>query len=253
MKEKIREFVLGLGVDDIGFAALADYQNPRSPKLESIFPGIKSIIVLVYKELSSCESENMQIAMNGRLDLMEYSRSFNYKIARSLEKEFGAKTMTVPVSYPMNMSLETMGSIGEVSLRHAAVAAGLGTFGRHNLVIHPKLGTRVVFTAILTDLEIISDPRVTESACDDCNACVNSCPAGALDEEGKTNVNKCLRNSQPYGLGSQIKFWTKFVDSTPEEQKAALKDVEFWRLYQAGFIGFQYFCFNCFKSCPAAL
>ncbi|MHB1126318.1 MAG: 4Fe-4S binding protein [Bacillota bacterium] len=251
MKEKIKEFVLGLGVDDVGFSALADYQSPRSPKLESIFPGIKSIIVLVHKELSTCESENMMIAMNGRLDLMEFSRASNYKIARYTEKEFSAKTMTIPVSYPMTMSYETMGSVGEVSLRHAAVAAGLGTLGRHNLVIHPKFGTRVVFTAILTDLEISSDPQVDESTCDQCGECVSSCPMGALDEEGKTNVNKCLRNSQPYGLGSQIKFWTKFVDSTPEEQKAAIKDIEFWRLYQAGFIGFQYFCFNCYKSCPA--
>jgi hypothetical protein len=35
-----------------------------------------------------------------------------------------------------------------------------------------------------------------------------------------------------------------------EEQKKMVKDVHFWRLYQAGFIGFQYFCFNCIKSCP---
>ncbi len=51
---------------------------------------------------------------------------------------------------------------------------------------------------------------------------------------------KCLRHSQPYGLGRMIRFWIKYTDSEPEEQKRMLMDVEFWRLYQASFIGFQY-------------
>lgn len=250
MKEKIREFVLGMGVDDVGFAAVADYQSPRSPKLESIFPGAKSMVVMAYKELSTCESPNMQIAMNGRLDVMEFSRSSNYKLARFLEREFKAKAMTVPVSYPMEMSINTGGAIGDVSLRHAAVAAGLGAFGRHNIVIHPKLGTRVIFTAVLCNLELPSDPPVKDDLCIQCNLCVDNCPAGALNEEGKTDVGKCLKVSQPYGLGASVRFWNKFADSSPEEQKKMIRDENYWRLYQAQFIGFQYMCFNCLKSCP---
>jgi len=72
----------------------------------------------------------------------------------------------------------------------------------------------------------------------------------ALDESGKTDDTKCLKNSQPHGIGSVIRFWTKFVEGAPEEQKKMVRDVNFWRQYQAGFIGFQYFCFNCMKSCP---
>jgi epoxyqueuosine reductase QueG len=148
------------------------------------------------------------------------------------------------------MSSETKGTLGDVSLRHAAVAAGLGNFGRHNLVIHPKMGTRVLFTALVTNLDLPSDPAASERLCTDCNACVENCPAGALNEEGKTEDMKCLKNSQPYGIGSAIRFWTKFAESPAEEQKKMVRDVNFWRLYQAGFIGFQYFCFNCIKSCP---
>lgn len=250
MKEKIREFVLGMGVDDVGITSVADYHSPRSPKVETIFPGAKSMVVMAYGELSSCESPNMQIAMNGRMDVMETARSCNYKLARFLEREFNCKAMTVSVSYPLEMSFKTMGAIGDISLRHAAVSAGLGTFGRHNIVIHPKMGTRVVFSAVLTDLDLPTDPPVQENSCTQCNLCVESCPGGALDEEGKTDVNKCLKNSQPYGIGANIRFWNKFVDSSPEEQKKMFKDESYWRLYQAGIIGFQYFCFNCFKSCP---
>ncbi len=250
MKEKIKKFVLGLGIDDVGITSVKDYKSPKSPDLQSIFPGAKSLVVLAYKELSNCESENMQIATGGRLDTLEFARSSNYRVARFLERECKATAMTVPPSYPLHMSYETKGTVGDVSLRHAAIAAGLGNFGRHNLVIHPTIGSRVVFTAVITNLELSSDPPVTERLCTDCNVCVDHCPAHALDEEGKTDDMKCLRSSQPYGIGSAIRFWIKFAESPIEEQKKMVKDVNFWRLYQAGFIGFQYFCFNCIKSCP---
>jgi len=250
MKEKIKEFGMGLGVDDVGFAAAIDYRSAKSPKLESLFPEVKSLIVLAYGELSSCESPNPQLAMNGRLDLMEFSRSVNYKMARFLERECGAKAITVPASWPLEMSFKTKGVIGDVSLRHAAVAAGLGAFGRHNLVIHPRLGSRVIFTAILSDVELDSDQVISEDLCDNCNSCVDNCPAGALEEEGSTDVFRCLKNSQPYGIAGNIRFWLKFVDASDEEKKNMLKDEKFWRLYQAGIIGFQYTCFNCLNSCP---
>ena len=250
MKEKIKKFALDLGIDDVGVASIKDYKSQRSSDVQSIFPDVKSLVVLAYKEPSNCESENMQIAMGGRLDILEFARSSNYRVSRYLEREFKAKAMTVPFSYPLYMSYETKGTLGDVSLRHAAVAAGLGNLGRHNLVIHPKIGSQVVFTAVMTNLELPSDPPVSERLCTDCNICVESCPAHALDEEGKTDDMKCLKNTQPYGIGSAIRFWTKFAESTTEDQKKMVKDVNFWRLYQAGSIGYQYFCFNCMKTCP---
>lgn len=250
MKGEIKGFVVGLGVEDVGIASAASYESPRPPSLESIFPGVKSLVVLTYKEPSNCESENMQIAMAGRLDVMDFARGCNYRTARFLERELGARAMTVPPSYPLYMSRETRGTVADVSLRHAAVAAGLGSFGRHNLVIHPRLGSRVIFTAVMSDLEIPPDPLVEEGLCNSCDECVVNCPAGALDEEGRTDDMACLKASQTYGLGSNIRFWLKFVDSDPEEKKRMVIDESFWRLYQASFIGFQYFCFNCIKLCP---
>ncbi|MHB8170530.1 MAG: 4Fe-4S binding protein [Thermincolia bacterium] len=250
MKEQIRQFALETGVDDVGFVAVADYHSPRSPKVEAIHPGAKSMVVLAYRELSTCESDRKEIALNGRLDLMEFSRSCNYKLARFLEREYGARAMTVPVSYPLDFGPEAKGAVGEVSLRHAAVAAGLGVFGRHNIALHPKFGSRVIFSAVLCDIELSTDSPVQENLCIQCDLCVKSCPGGALDEEGKTHLGKCIKNSQPYGLGANIGFWTKYTESSLEEQKKMFKSEEFWRMYQAGFIGFQYFCFNCLKSCP---
>jgi hypothetical protein len=74
MKDKIRKFVLDQGIDDVGFAAVSDYNSPRSPRIETLFPEVKSIVVACVKEMSHVESPNPQIAMNGRLDLQEYIR-----------------------------------------------------------------------------------------------------------------------------------------------------------------------------------
>ncbi|MGI6548623.1 MAG: 4Fe-4S binding protein [Syntrophomonadales bacterium] len=250
MKEKIRDFAMSLGVDDVGFAAAVDYNSLRSTPLTQIFPGVTSLVVMAIREMSHVESPNKLIAMNGRLDIMEYMRSCTYKLARFLEKNCGALAMSVPLSYPMPMNTKTMGTVADVSLRHAAVAAGLGVFGRHNLVIHPRLGTRVLYSAVLCDLALPSDPPVTDDLCNECNICVEACPGGALDQEGRTDVNKCLKHSQPFGLGRNISFWRKFASSTPEQQKAMFLSDDYWSMYQASFIGFQYFCFNCYTSCP---
>ena len=249
MKEQIRSFILEMGVDDAGFAAIADYNSPLSPPLTGIFPGAKSLVIMANRELDNCESENMQIAFSGRMDIAEFARSCNYKLARFIHREFGAKAMTIPLSYPLEMSFKTKGAIADVSLRHAAAAAGLGSFGRHNLIIHPRFGSRILFSGVITDLDIPSDPPAP-NLCTNCDLCVGSCPGNALADEGKTHLMKCIRNSQPYGIGATISFWTQFIDSPPEEQKKMLADEHFWRLYQAGFIGFQYFCFNCIKNCP---
>ncbi|MDD5007788.1 MAG: 4Fe-4S binding protein [Syntrophorhabdaceae bacterium] len=250
MKNKIKGFAKEIGTDDVGIAAIADYQSPRSPSIEKLFPEAKSIVVLAFRELSNCESPSPQIAMSGRLDLMDFLRRSSYRMARFLETDCGAKAMTVPATFPMEMSRETKGLVADLSLRHAAVAAGLGTFGRNNLVYHPRFKNKVIFSAVLTDLGLESDPPAQGESCSRCNRCVEHCPAGALHEEGKTDVMKCMRTLEPYGLGASIQFWTKLMDASPEEKKVLLRDVEYWRLYHVLQMGFQYLCFNCMKSCP---
>jgi epoxyqueuosine reductase len=253
LKEKIKKYVMNLGVDDVGVGAVSDYKSSLSPKIETIFPKAKSMIVMAFKELSNCESDNKRIAMGGRLDLMEFMKSCNYKLARFLERECNCKAMSTPLSYPLNMSREARyGLVADFSQRHAAIAAGLGNWGRNNLVLHPKLGSRVLFTTVLCDAQLSPDPLFTEDLCTQCNICVEECPGHALDEEGKTNEMKCMKHSQPFGIGSNMIFWNKFISSNQEEQKKLIGSPEYMSLYQSQMIGFQYFCFNCLMKCPVS-
>ncbi|MBU0652805.1 MAG: epoxyqueuosine reductase, partial [Proteobacteria bacterium] len=75
--------------------------------------------------------------------------------------------------------------------------------------------------------------------------------AKALDEEGKTDPMKCLRVSQPNGIGGAIAYAKKFIGAAPETRKEQLVNPRFLELYQASFIGFEYHCFKCETVCPA--
>ena len=252
IKEKIRKYIMDLGVDDVGFANAPDYHSPKSYGIETFLPGAKTIISLVFQELDTCESPSVTIAMNGRLDMNYFQRSCSYQINRFLKKEFQAKVVDMPYSSPMELHQDRM-ALADFSQRHAAVAAGLGTIGRHNLLIHPRFGTRIGLTALITNLEIEPDAKIEQDLCIHCDLCVRNCPAGALDEDKKTDVGKCIKFSQPYGLRTNIGFWQEFADSSPEEQKRMFTDEKYWRLQQAHSIGMQYYCFNCLKSCPVGL
>lgn len=249
-KQRLKELALELGAVDVGIASADAYSTPRSPDIKKVFPRVRSMVVMAYRELDSCDCDYMHVAMNGRLDLMSFSRSNNYRVARHLQG-LGGKAMTVPVSYPLPMLKSTAGAVADVSTRHAAVAAGLGGFGRNNLVLHPELGSRVIFTVVMTDLEIPADRPFDDDVCTHCEACVENCPSGALDEEGKTDVLKCLKVCQPYGLGGAARFLGRLLEAGEEQRREMLTDDTLWKLYQACSLAFQYFCFNCIKVCPA--
>ena len=249
MKEEIKNYAKEVGVDDIGFASARNYKSPATP-IKEIFQGAKTIIVLAFQQLDNCESENNEIASVGNKIIFEFAHYSTYKIARFIKKEFKAKVMSIPTAGPVKRDTKTGLPFADVSLRHAAIAAGLGNFGRHNLVIHSEMGSKVIFTAIITDLDIQPD-TLTKELCKDCDICVNQCPVNALSEENKTDVMKCAFNSQPYGVGGYMRFWTKFVESSPEEQKKMLQDEKFGKLYQALSLGSYYVCFNCVRNCPA--
>ena len=97
------------------------------------------------------------------------------------------------------------------SERHAAFAAGLGTFGLSKGLITDK-GTCGRFGSILTELDL---PKTTRryadvyEFCNKCGRCVSNCPAGAISfENGKNDLlcsdflDRTYAKSEPrYGCG----------------------------------------------------
>ena len=75
--------------------------------------------------------------------------------------------------------------------RYWAQRAGIGFIGRNNCLIIPGKGSYFFLGEIITTALLPPDePCVT--TCGDCGKCVNSCPSGALDEEGAADCSRCL-------------------------------------------------------------
>lgn len=107
-----------------------------------------------------------------------------YHAAKELEKRLTAAGCFAKanVSYPA---------------KEAAVRAGLGRIGRNSLLITPEFGTRVVIILMATDIAcdpIGKEPCEEERGCLGCGQCAAACPSGAMDEQGLSHPERCLRN-----------------------------------------------------------
>jgi len=68
-----------------------------------------------------------------------------------------------------------------VSHKHAGRAAGLGWFGRNNLLVNPELGARFRLVTVLTDMPLEAGVPLDRD-CGACRACARACPAGAIKD-----------------------------------------------------------------------
>ena len=71
-----------------------------------------------------------------------------------------------------------------LSYKKAGVLAGLGAFGRSQLLIHPAWGPWLRLRVVVTDAALPPDAPIDLSPCYGCRLCVEACPSGALAEEG---------------------------------------------------------------------
>jgi ferredoxin len=70
-----------------------------------------------------------------------------------------------------------------LSYKKAGVLAGLGAFGKSQLLIHPEWGPWVRLRVVVTDAPLPAATPVDFSPCEGCGLCVDACPAGALSGE----------------------------------------------------------------------
>ena len=87
-------------------------------------------------------------------------------------------------NYIRNLGYEAVGSMNDTALVIPyAVKAGLGEYGRNQMVITPEYGPRVRFSKIFTNLPLqIDEPKQQgiREFCDICTQCADACPPKAL-------------------------------------------------------------------------
>jgi epoxyqueuosine reductase QueG len=183
---------------DVELVGVASVEKSNSVELKkraaALLPGSKAVVVFgkeVFKELVALLKPSKEVGeaeggeffgphcdyLNGRLTKAVYD------LSGILRKE-GYRSFPLPAA---GAPLDQRYLVSLFSYKHAAELAGLGTMGRHTMLITPEFGPRVRLAGLLTDAEIEPSSVFKKDFCVDCDACIRACPAGALQtpKEGK--------------------------------------------------------------------
>lgn len=116
----------------------------------------------------------------------------------NLLEEEGFPSLVVPSYAPL--VFHGVEPWGILSLKHAAVQAGLGALGRNGLVFHPRYGSLLRLGAVVTAAPLPGDAPLEDDPCPPhCDACRLHCPSGAISQSGFQKM-VCLGHSVKHGI-----------------------------------------------------
>jgi len=190
-----------LGVELLGVATITQ-STPvlLREQAQSLLPGAKSVFVFakeMYREVVALLGPSKEVGEAEKGELFrphgDYLNSrltkAVYDLSEFLRKE-GFTTMPLP-AFGTPVDQRHLRAI--FSFKEAACAAGIGSIGRHGMLITPQFGPRVRLACLLTDAQVEASPVSQVDYCLNCDACIRVCPAGALQQprEGETySMNK---------------------------------------------------------------
>lgn len=203
MKEQIKEMVLGFGADVCGVANIERFSKaPEGFHPCDIFPECKSVIVFgiaLPKGLAKVEPRLIYAHFN--YSACPTVDSISFKTAKEIERLYGGNAVPLPSDNPYEYwDADKLEGRGLISMKHAAVLAGLGTLGKNTLLLNNTYGNMLTLGATLTDIDMVSDPLAESICIDGCNLCIENCPSQALEHNGVNQFN-CRRNT--YGTNAR--------------------------------------------------
>jgi len=245
----VKKYAKALGVDMVGICSVEALKE-WSQQGKGLLPKARSVVVVACRHSrAAINSDNIRMAQFDTHCLYDKLDRILKDLSLFLEDK-GFLAVSLPFYLPIKMSKETQGLIGDISLRHAAVEAGLGEIGLNRLLLTKRFGPRIRLGAVLTTAYLKPDQRFVEKICDNCGECVRACPAEAITEDGKVDVRKCARVILKYALPGLIRFVPSLVGKSEDEVWEAVREPFLWEIWQTMTYGTFYNCFECMKACP---
>ncbi|MDR1246364.1 MAG: hypothetical protein LBK57_04975 [Clostridiales Family XIII bacterium] len=207
LKNRIKSLSKSLGIDMIGFAGTNRFCNaPDGRHPRDVLPGCKTVIVFGIRLLDGVTQANFRAFEDGRNDLKSIYATYGYTMVPNFEAAYACYAIarfiennSSGIATPCSTGPMTNGF--QISIRHAAVAAGLGEFGYLGIVITPEFGPRIRFGAILTTSEIEADPMYAgPRLCKpkQCGICAKVCPTGAVGMPGEKEMRRVEIDGKEY-------------------------------------------------------
>jgi len=192
----VKEFAKSCGADIVGVAPVNRFDEaPEGFHPTDIIDGAKSVISIGIELPLGVVMGKSRASMTKTI-----STTFNaldhcaYRIACYIEKT-GALTVSVPSDSPCEWyDVEKQEGRGDLSQKHAAFLSGLGELGKSSMFLCPEFGNKVSLGSVVTTMELESDSLFDGKLCiENCNKCITSCPAGAIQEDGTVIQKECKK------------------------------------------------------------
>lgn len=199
--------------------------DPRRESPTQVLPGARSVIVCAVNynsahpystEFSAAESR--EDSPRGWISRYAWGTDYHETIGAKLEALVNAMRAEFPEPFDAKWYVDT----GPIHERVAAQRAGLGTVGKHTVLIHPELGSWIFLCVILTTLDLAASSYLTTSdnpstqfppsdVCGQCTLCIDACPTSAIVEPYVLDARLCisyltieLRGAIPESLRPQM-------------------------------------------------
>jgi len=193
----IKEHALSLGAHGCGIAGIERFSKaPEGFRPTDVFSKCKSVIVTMKQmPTGSIFAENPVPYTHAAYKMYEEMDRISMELLRFCQAH-GAQAVMVPSDVPyLYWDHENKEGRGIISLKHAAVQAGLGFMGRNTIFINRDYGNMVYLGAILVDAQLEQDELVTDFEClPNCTRCIDVCPQHAI-KDGRVTQKLCREHS----------------------------------------------------------
>jgi len=111
------------------------------------------------------------------------------------------------IPFPASQTIDWDDQRGHLSHKAIGRLAGHGWIGRNNLLVHPRYGSAVRYTTVLTDMPLPTDPPAPGN-CGKCRKCIRACPASAISEAPESfDREACLEMLKVFSKRYQIRHY----------------------------------------------
>ncbi len=272
LTSELKEVALKAGADVVGIAS-AERMAQAPHTAEQLLPGARALVVVGVRIPQAAARRWEQVKTPYHVyghSVLNFKLSYiDYDVSRFLED---AGYWALPFSsrdphYDPD-SFITSG----ISMRHAAAIAGLGEFGWNNLLLNPRFGPRIRFSATLTTAPLEADPLyggkklcIKDSGC---SRCIDACPMDVFHTEEKTVLEVEGKTFEMARLTPREKQRCRWSEHGLTAKSGASTDIEppeeiTTRDYleasarmdpmqkqRAGTFAGVYYCGRCVHSCP---
>jgi epoxyqueuosine reductase QueG len=185
---RLKALALEQGIDLVGVAHASAFTDaPRGHRPESLLRRARSVFVMAihvpdasFELAPSREYSAAYLVANSELNRVAF------RVARFLESE-GHRALQVPASPPYDYER----NMGDLSHRHAGQLAGIGVFGKSDLLLSERFGPRMRLVSVVTDALLEADEPLEIDLCKDCEECIRGCPSKALQGPHRVDKQVC--------------------------------------------------------------